>query len=175
MKFKWPVTIVKRSWGRKAKIVLEAGKIVVFAPTKQHALVALESTRKWIENKIKEYEKFKNPEKTFPSEEEFEKFCTSLVKKFSNELKVEIKGVRFKDMKTIWGSYSLKTKKISLNKKLIYLPKEVTEYVIFHEVLHAIYPDHGKEFKNVIKKRFPDWKALRKELRKFEYSTSHLP
>lgn len=54
-------------------------------------------------------------------------------------------GVRFQWMKSRWGSCSPHNS-ISLNLALIYLPKELQDYVILHELCHTRVKNHGKGF-----------------------------
>lgn len=55
------------------------------------------------------------------------------------------KGVRFQWMKSRWGSCSSQNA-ISLNLALIYLPVELQDYVILHELCHTRVKNHGKGF-----------------------------
>jgi len=69
-------------------------------------------------------------------------------------------------LKSRWGSCTYKGK-ITLNSELIKLDETFFEYVIIHELCHLKYHNHGKEFYRLLSVLVPDYKLLRKGLRKF--------
>ncbi len=69
-------------------------------------------------------------------------------------------------LKSRWGSCTYKGK-ITLNSELIKLDETIFEYVIIHELCHLKYHNHGKEFYRLLSELIPDYKSLRKGLRKF--------
>ena len=72
--------------------------------------------------------------------------------------------LRIRQMKTRWGSCSLKTNTITLNRKLIEVPMSCIEYVVVHEFCHFIYPNHSKEFYRFLAMFIPDWKERKARL-----------
>ncbi len=71
-----------------------------------------------------------------------------------------------RNQRTRWGSCSLKNN-ISLNIKLILLPDELIDYVIFHELLHTKIKHHNKEFWKKLKNHIPDADYSKLRLKKF--------
>lgn len=69
-------------------------------------------------------------------------------------------------MKRRWGSCSSKGA-ITLNTELIKLPDKYIEYVITHELCHLTHHNHGKQYYELLSEIYPDWKVVRKEMRKF--------
>lgn len=69
--------------------------------------------------------------------------------------------------KTRWGSCSSRND-ISLNVKLAYLPVELSDYVILHELVHTRIRNHGLEFKNCLLKLLPNASELRTRLRRYQ-------
>lgn len=67
--------------------------------------------------------------------------------------------VKIRDMKSRWGSCTPAKNSITLNKKLIHYPFEFIEYVILHEFVHFIQPNHSKAFYHVVENYMPDYKA----------------
>jgi len=53
---------------------------------------------------------------------------------------------------------------ITINTTLKYLPENLIEYVIFHEMAHFIERKHNKHFWNIISKKFKNYKKLEKDL-----------
>ncbi len=75
-------------------------------------------------------------------------------------------GVKIRDMKTRWGSCSVKSGRIRINLRLAELPRCCLEYVILHELAHLRYPDHGAEFKAFLGTYMPDWRRIRDSMRR---------
>jgi predicted metal-dependent hydrolase len=74
--------------------------------------------------------------------------------------KVIIKG-----QKTRWGSCSIR-KNLSFNYKLMKYRTEVIDYVIIHELCHLREMNHSKKFWALVMEICPDYKSLKKELKK---------
>ena len=49
--------------------------------------------------------------------------------------------------------------------KLVFLPVELQDYVILHELVHTRHKNHGKKFWNEMDKLVGDAKGLRKQMR----------
>lgn len=69
-----------------------------------------------------------------------------------------------RDMTSRWGSCNTKTGKITLNLQLVRYPQICLEYVILHELCHLRVHGHGPDFKALLDRYMPDWKARRKLL-----------
>jgi predicted metal-dependent hydrolase len=70
----------------------------------------------------------------------------------------------FRDMKSRWGSCRPQSAKITLNKRLIGVPRDCIEYVVAHEFAHFLHPNHSKNFYDFLATVMPDWKARKKNL-----------
>lgn len=66
--------------------------------------------------------------------------------------------IKIRSMKSRWGSCIPVKKQITLNLKLIHYPIDFIEYVVLHEFVHFIHPNHSKEFYQVIETLMPDYK-----------------
>lgn len=71
--------------------------------------------------------------------------------------------VTVKNMKSSWGRCS-SDGKISINRNIIYYPRECLEYVIIHELCHLKHMNHSPEFWELVERYCPDRKRIRKEL-----------
>jgi len=71
-----------------------------------------------------------------------------------------------KNQKTRWGSCSAK-KNLSFNYKILFLPKELQDYIIVHELCHLGEMNHSKSFWSLVSRTIPSAKPLRSQLRKF--------
>jgi predicted metal-dependent hydrolase len=72
--------------------------------------------------------------------------------------------VSVRQQKTRWGSCSPKNT-ISLNIKLALLPKELSDYVILHELVHTRVHNHSRKFWAELDKYVPQSKAMARRLR----------
>jgi predicted metal-dependent hydrolase len=73
--------------------------------------------------------------------------------------------VTIKNNKTNWGSCSNR-KNINLNLHLMRLSDKLIDYVIVHELVHTIIPNHGAGFKATMQKHFQDTAEMEMELKK---------
>ena len=72
---------------------------------------------------------------------------------------LDFPDVKIRDMKSRWGSCTPAKNSITLNRKLIHYPFEFIEYVVLHEFVHFIQPNHSKAFYNIIENYMPDYKT----------------
>ena len=72
---------------------------------------------------------------------------------------LEFPDVKIRDMQSRWGSCTPAKNSITLNRKLIHYPFEFIEYVVLHEFVHFIQPNHSKAFYNIIENYMPDYKT----------------
>lgn len=73
--------------------------------------------------------------------------------------------LKLRKMKTRWGVCNYKLNTITLNTELIKYKKDLLRYVIVHEMCHFYHHDHSKNFWNMVRIYYPDYKQARKELR----------
>jgi predicted metal-dependent hydrolase len=71
-------------------------------------------------------------------------------------------AIRFQ--RTRWGSCSIK-KNINLNRTLVFLPPELVEYLMIHELCHTVEMNHSKRFWELVSKHSHDYRMLDKELK----------
>lgn len=77
----------------------------------------------------------------------------------------KINKVTVRNQKTRWGSCSVRGN-LSFNFNLVQYKKEIIDYVILHELCHLKEMNHSKKFWLLVEKICPDYKILRKELKK---------
>ncbi|WP_462107918.1 M48 family metallopeptidase [Campylobacter concisus] len=87
----------------------------------------------------------------------------NILQEFNKIVKQDIKSVKIRQMKTRWGSCNPYKSYINLNIELIKKPRACIEYVVFHELVHLLYPDHSKKFYDYLTLYMPDWQK-RKEI-----------
>ena len=74
--------------------------------------------------------------------------------------------IAIKDTTSLWGSCSRRGN-LNFSYKLLFLPRELAEYVVVHEVCHLAHHDHGPRFWALVARAQPDYRRLRTELRKY--------
>ncbi len=92
---------------------------------------------------------------------DFKKIAEHLIKQ--HDLNNKITGLSFRRFKNRWAGIDSKNH-ITLNKKMIFLPHYLTEYIIYHEIMHTIEKKHNARFKELIKNKFKNYKLYDKEL-----------
>ncbi len=100
---------------------------------------------------------------------EIEKIIKERIKFFIENYKFnfsfEKNKINFKNQKTRWGSCSY-FNNLNFNIKAVEKPIEVIDYLVVHELSHTIYKNHSKDFWNYVEKILPNYKELRKMLKK---------
>ena len=91
-----------------------------------------------------------------------------LADKLSSETGLKYNEIKITDSVRIWGSYNSK-RQMKLNFKLLILPDNLIEYVIYHELCHSIHMNHKPQFWKDLEKICPNYKALKKELNKYSF------
>lgn len=83
---------------------------------------------------------------------------------FSHAMNLSYKGLRFKKLKSRWGSCT-STKEITLNTELMKIEHSLIDYVIVHELAHLVHMNHSKEFHTLVEHYLPNHKSLRKRIK----------
>ena len=68
-------------------------------------------------------------------------------------------------MKSSWGT--TRGTKVTLNVKLVHMPVESIDYVIFHELCHLKQLNHSKRFYALLDRILPDWKVRKERMKQF--------
>jgi predicted metal-dependent hydrolase len=81
--------------------------------------------------------------------------------------RIPLPPVTIRSMKTRWGSYSYRTRRVSLNLHLIKAPTACLDYVIIHELCHIKLRHHGADFWALVERYVPDYRSIRIQLRQY--------
>jgi predicted metal-dependent hydrolase len=83
------------------------------------------------------------------------------------EYKLPFNKARIGSAKTLWGSCSSR-KNINLSFRLSFLPPELIDYVLLHELCHTVHMNHGTDFWNLMAKLMPDYAQRMDEIKKLK-------
>jgi len=72
--------------------------------------------------------------------------------------------IALRKMKTLWGSCSANRGIITFNQYLTKAKPAFIEYVVLHELVHFLYPNHSKLFYGFLSSYMPDWKERKRAL-----------
>jgi hypothetical protein len=86
------------------------------------------------------------------------------LRQLSFDLDLPFKRASVRGQKTRWGSCSSR-KDISLNYKLLFLPAELVEYVLVHELCHTRHMNHSRQFWQLVDKKLPGYEPWRQALK----------
>lgn len=68
-----------------------------------------------------------------------------------------------KNTSSRWGSCSKKGN-LNFNYRVVYLPENLVDYLIIHELCHLEEMNHGPHFWKLVEKTIPNYRELRKQL-----------
>lgn len=159
--------------------VKASGEVIARVPNRFLAADAeafIERHRAWILKKVEltKVRELKRQELAFPKIEELtakdiEDIRKKLVEKtmfYAEKMKVSVRRITIRNQKTRWGSCSSKGN-LNFNYRLYYLPEEILEYVIVHELAHRRHMNHSKEFWEEVAFFYPNYKACRERLKEY--------
>ena len=93
-----------------------------------------------------------------------EKQIKERVKKYQNKIGVEPNSIKIKKQKKRWGSCS-SLGNLNFNWKLIMAPMRIIDYIVVHELAHLKYPNHSKEYWDLVESIIPDYEQKQEWLR----------
>ncbi len=73
-----------------------------------------------------------------------------------------------REMRSRWGNCD-PDDRITLNIKLILVPEELIDYVIYHELCHLREHHHGKAFYQLLDRVLPEWRERKRKLEEFDF------
>jgi predicted metal-dependent hydrolase len=88
------------------------------------------------------------------------------VRNWSARIGVKPSRVQIRSMSTKWASITT-SGSMTLDTDLLSLPKELGEFVIVHELVHLLAPNHGKVFKSFMHAYIPNWEDLETQLQTY--------
>jgi len=87
------------------------------------------------------------------------------LKFFNKFYDFNFKKISVKKQNSRWGSCSRKGN-LNFNYKILFLPKNIADYIIVHELCHLKEFNHSPRFWALVAKTIPDYKKIRLSLKK---------
>ena len=88
------------------------------------------------------------------------------IRQWATRIGVKEPRVRFQMMEAQWGTIT-PSGWLTLDPVLLTMPKDLGEYVIVHELVHQLAPNHGRVFKLFLHAYMPDWEEREKQLQEY--------
>jgi len=77
---------------------------------------------------------------------------------------LRVAGVSIRNQKSRWGSCS-PAGRIALNFRLVQMPRDVSDYVLLHELMHLEQQNHSRRFWRLVETVCPDFRAAERWLK----------
>ncbi len=98
-------------------------------------------------------------------------YLTQRITALSIQTGLDFSTVTVRGQRSRWGSCSSK-KAINLNYKLLYLPTNLIDHIIIHELCHTIHMNHSGKFWRLVSSFDAQWKTHCREIR---HADKHIP
>lgn len=152
------------------------GKVTVSAPMivpKFFIEKFVQEKADWIVAAKKQIQKKEAEQKTriqFPSFESSKarakKLLLERARYWAEQYAVTFERVSIKRAATRWGSCSSKGN-LNFHYRLYFLPEDLREYVVVHEICHLLHMDHSPAFWKEVERTMPAWRSYKRQLQKF--------
>lgn len=93
-------------------------------------------------------------------------WLTPRIELYANRLGVVYQKIRVTDLRFRWGSCTSQNN-LHFNWRLIKAPMRVVEYIIVHELVHLLEPNHTPAFWNIVAVQLPDYEKAKVWLREY--------
>ena len=156
-----------------------AGEVVVVLPKsvpKFFARAFVASNRRWIERQQAKMGARRaerdarlldhSRARYLKHKQEAQAFCQKRVQFWAKKMHIQYHKITIKNTRTRWGSASSKGN-LNFNYKIIFLPDDLADYLIVHELAHLREMNHSEKFWSIVSRYIPDCKEKRKRLKDF--------
>ncbi|MDA1337524.1 MAG: SprT family zinc-dependent metalloprotease [bacterium] len=170
-------TLKKSTRARRVRLVVHCdGSVVVTLPRHFKESVAerfLKEKMNWVVSKLAFFEKFEGKSFGGYSYNDYVKHkenATFVVQKkveyFARSYGYFYNRISIKNQRTCWGSCSKKGN-LNFNYKILFLPENIQDYIVAHELCHLQELNHSKRFWKLLLGILPEYKEDRKQLKMY--------
>ena len=79
-------------------------------------------------------------------------------------MKTRWASIRFANRSSMINLRSEGPVTLTFNRNMQNLPEYLIEYIVFHEILHLFEKKHSKKFREIVKKRYKNFKQIENDL-----------
>jgi predicted metal-dependent hydrolase len=150
---------------KNPRLEVKTGTLVLILPEGYPDHLGLvKKYKNWIYTKMSLINSSENLELNLNrNEEDLKENVNFLVTKYCSELDLQPNKIVFRKMRARWGSCDSKGN-LKFNKFMKYLPEDLVEYVVFHEVAHLSQFGHNNDFWKIIRLKYENHKELDQKL-----------
>lgn len=77
--------------------------------------------------------------------------------------------ISIRKQRSRWGSASKSSGNLNFNYRIVFLPAELADYLVVHELCHLVEANHSSRFWAQVARSLPQHKALRQQLRMYRF------
>ena len=103
---------------------------------------------------------------TAAGKRQIRQLITQRVAYYADIMGIAYGRITMRNQKTRWGSCS-SDGNLNFNCRLLFVPKELVDYVVVHELAHRRHMDHSPAFWQEVEKYMPDYKERRAKLKQY--------
>lgn len=92
---------------------------------------------------------------------------THRVEYYADKMGISYGRIAMRNQRTRWGSCSIEGN-LNFNCRLLFLPIELVDYVVVHELAHRRHMDHSPQFWQEVERYLPDYKERRERLKGYQ-------
>lgn len=89
---------------------------------------------------------------------------------FNIHYNLEYKRVAIRNQRRCWGSCSA-LGNVNFSYRLLFLPSELCDYIIVHELCHLKELNHSQRFWDLVGETIPDYEARKIAIKKYDHMT----
>lgn len=93
-------------------------------------------------------------------------FLYEKLDRFNSFYNFRYERVSVKDQRSRWGSCSCK-KNLNFSYKIIFLPEDLADYIVVHELCHLGELSHSPKFWKLVERTIPDHKERKRKLKRY--------